>query len=104
VLRRLLRRTLTTLWRDEPSRSLSDLPTEPVRHTLDGFRQRVTVDEVREVLRGEERRFRELLRRGRQVVLRRRRRGPLTDEDYRDLHDTHGLPRDLVDGLLAGVG
>ncbi|MEU4778914.1 alanine--tRNA ligase-related protein [Micromonospora sp. NPDC023633] len=104
VLRRLLRRALTTLWRDEPSRSLSDLPAEPARHTLDGFRQRVTVDEVREVLDGEDRRFRELLRRGRPVVLRRRQRGPLTDEDYRDLHDTHGLPRDLVAGLLAGVG
>ncbi|MER7335046.1 MULTISPECIES: alanine--tRNA ligase-related protein [unclassified Micromonospora] len=104
VLRRLLRRVLTTLWRDEPSRSLSDLPTGPVRHTLDGFRQGVTVDEVREVLSGEERRFRELLRRGRPVVRRRRSRGPLTDEDYRDLHDTHGLPRDLVDGLLSEVG
>ncbi|MEU5949811.1 alanine--tRNA ligase-related protein [Micromonospora sp. NPDC047465] len=104
VLRRLLRRVLTSLWRDEPSRSLSDLPTGPVRHTLDGFRQSVTVDEVREVLSGEERRFRELLRRGRPVVRRRRSRGPLTDEDYRDLHDTHGLPRDLVDGLLSEVG
>ncbi|MFI7648027.1 alanine--tRNA ligase-related protein [Micromonospora sp. NPDC049460] len=104
VLRRLLRRVLTTLWRDEPSRSLSDLPTGPVRHTLDGFRQGVTVEEVREVLSGEERRFRELLRRGRPVVRRRRSRGPLTDEDYRDLHDTHGLPRDLVDGLLSEVG
>ncbi|MEU4382829.1 alanine--tRNA ligase-related protein [Micromonospora echinofusca] len=104
VLRRLLRRTLTTLWRDEASRTLSDLPTAPVRHTLDSFRQSVTVDEVREVFTGEERRFRELLRRGRPVVLRRRSRGPLTDADYRDLHDTHGLPRDLVDGLLAEAG
>lgn len=104
VLRRLLRRALTTLWRDEASRTLSDLPTAPVRHTLDSFRQAATVDEVREVFTGEERRFRELLRRGRPVVLRRRSRGPLTDADYRDLHDTHGLPRDLVDGLLAEAG
>ncbi|MEV4463470.1 alanine--tRNA ligase-related protein [Micromonospora echinofusca] len=104
VLRRLLRRTLTTLWRDEASRTLSDLPTAPVRHTLDSFRQPVSVDEVREVFTGEERRFRELLRRGRPVVSRRRSRGPLTDADYRDLHDTHGLPRDLVDGLLAEAG
>lgn len=101
VLRRLLRRTLTTLWRDDASRTLSDLPTGPVRHTLDGFRQPVGVDEVRDVFSGEERRFRELLRRGRPVVSRRRSRGPLTEADYRDLHDTHGLPRDLVDGLLA---
>ncbi|MEV4663926.1 alanine--tRNA ligase-related protein [Micromonospora echinofusca] len=104
VLRRLLRRALTTLWRDEASRTLSDLPTAPVRHTLDSFRQSVPVDEVREVFTGEERRFRELLRRGRPVVARRRSRGPLTDADYRDLHDTHGLPRDLVDGLLAEAG
>ncbi|WP_326564127.1 alanine--tRNA ligase-related protein [Micromonospora peucetia] len=103
VLRRLLRRALTTLWRDDASRTLSDLPTGAVRHTLDGFGQSGTVDEVRDVFSGEERRFRELLRRGRPVVSRRRSRGPLTDEDYRDLHDTHGLPRDLVDGLLAEV-
>ena len=104
VLRRLLRRALTTLWRDDASRTLSDLPAGAVRHTLDGFGQPVTVDEVRDVFSGEERRFRELLRRGRPMVSRRRSRGPLTDEDYRDLHDTHGLPRDLVDGLLAEVG
>jgi len=35
------------------------------------------------------------------VVSRRRSRGPLTDEVYRDLHDTHGLPRELIDELLA---
>ncbi|MEH1100288.1 alanine--tRNA ligase-related protein [Micromonospora sp. CPCC 205561] len=101
VLRRLLRRSLTTLWRDDPSRSLADLPTGPVRHTLDAFRQRVTAEEVRDVFTGEERRFRELLRRGRPLVSRRRARGPLTDDDYRDLHETHGLPRDFVDGLLG---
>ncbi|MEU6075112.1 alanine--tRNA ligase-related protein [Micromonospora sp. NPDC047074] len=101
VLRRLLRRALTTLWRDDPSRTLTELPTGPVGHALDAFRQTVTVEQVRDVFCGEERRFRELLRRGRPVVSRRRSRGPLTDEDYRDLHETHGLPRDLVDGLLA---
>jgi alanyl-tRNA synthetase len=100
VLRRLVRRVLTTLWRGDPTRSLSDLPPEPVRQTIDRFGQPVTVGEVRAVLTGEERRFRELLRRGRPVVIQRRSRGPLTDEDYRDLHDTHGLPRDLVDDLL----
>ncbi|MCM0677956.1 alanine--tRNA ligase-related protein [Micromonospora phytophila] len=104
VLRRLVRRILTTLWREDPSRSLGDLPSEPFRHTLDRFRQPVTVSEVRKSLSEEEQRFRDLLRRGRPVVSRRRSRGPLTDEDYRDLHDTHGLPRDLVDGLLSEVG
>ncbi|WP_433394117.1 alanine--tRNA ligase-related protein [Micromonospora sp. KLBMP9576] len=104
VLRRLLRRALTALWRDDDSRTLSDLPTGVVRHTLDGFGQPDTVDEVCDVLSTEQRRFRELLRRGRPVVARRRSRGPLSDEDYRDLHDTHGLPRDLVDGLLAEAG
>jgi alanyl-tRNA synthetase len=102
VLRRLIRRTLTTLWRDDPDRSLSDLSPDPVRRTLDRYRQPVPVDVVRTVLGEEERRYRGLLRRGRPVVLRRRSRGPLTDQDYLDLHDTHGLPRDLVDDLLAG--
>ena len=39
--------------------------------------------------------------RGRPVVARPRSRGPLTEEDYRYLHDTHGLPRELVNGLLS---
>ncbi|HUY47409.1 MAG TPA: hypothetical protein VMV92_17040 [Streptosporangiaceae bacterium] len=27
--------------------------------------------------------------------------GPLTEEDFRYLHETHGLPRELVTGLLS---
>ncbi|MFI8180080.1 alanine--tRNA ligase-related protein [Actinacidiphila glaucinigra] len=96
VLRRLVRRVLTTLWRDDPSRSLGDLPQELVRHTLDHFRQSVDPDEPRRVLLEEERRFRRLLERGRQVLARPRFRGPLDEEDFHYLHDTHGLPRDLV--------
>ncbi|WP_329110348.1 alanine--tRNA ligase-related protein [Micromonospora sp. NBC_01699] len=101
VLRRLIRRVLTTLWRDDPVRSLSDLPPEPFEHTLDRFRQRVDVGDLRDLLSDEERRFRGLLGRGRPLVSRTRSRGPLTDADYHWLHDTHGLPRELVDGLLG---
>ncbi|MEU5941441.1 alanine--tRNA ligase-related protein [Micromonospora sp. NPDC047548] len=104
VLRRLVRRALTTLWRDDPSRTLADLPIEPYADTVRRFRQRADVPSLRAVLADEERRFRGLLRRGRPVVDRRRSRGPLTDADYRWLHDTHGLPRDLVDGLLGEAG
>ncbi|GAA2622995.1 alanine--tRNA ligase-related protein [Dactylosporangium fulvum] len=100
VLRRLLRRTLTTLWRDDPSRSLSDLPLWVYSHTLDVFEQRDEPGRIRDVLLDEERRFRRLVERGRPIVRRQRRRGPLTDADYRFLHDTHGLPRDLVRSLL----
>ncbi|MFD8073946.1 alanine--tRNA ligase-related protein [Streptomyces sp. NPDC059718] len=96
VLRRLVRRVLTTLWRDDPSRGLGDLPQELVRHTLDHFRQGVDPDEPRRVLLEEERRFGRLLERGRQVLARPRFRGPLDEEDFHYLHDTHGLPRDLV--------
>ncbi|MEV0112863.1 alanine--tRNA ligase-related protein [Streptomyces sp. NPDC050844] len=96
VLRRLVRRVLTVLWRDDPSRGLGDLPDELVPHTLDHFRQEMDTDEVRRVLLGEERRFRRLLERGRQVLARPRFRGPLDEEDLHYLHDTHGLPRDLV--------
>jgi len=56
---------------------------------------------VREVLLTEENRFRTLLQQGRLLVSRQRSRGPLSDEDYRYLHDTHGLPRELVAGLLS---
>ncbi|MEV8020268.1 alanine--tRNA ligase-related protein [Streptomyces sp. NPDC086554] len=96
VLRRLVRRVLTVLWRDDPSRGLGDLPDELVLHTLDHFRQDVDADDVRRVLLEEERRFRRLLERGRQVLSRPRFRGPLGEEDLHYLHDTHGLPRDLV--------
>lgn len=102
VLRRLVRRTLTTLWRGDPSRSLGDLPDLPVEHTQRHFGQRHT--DVRGLLLDEQRRFRGLLERGRPVVLRQGRRGPLGEDDYRYLHDTHGLPRELVDGLLAERG
>ncbi|MCG7524830.1 alanine--tRNA ligase-related protein [Streptomyces sp. OfavH-34-F] len=99
VLRRLLRRALTVLRRDDPSRTLRDLPPELVRHTLDRFRQDTGPGEVLGVLAEEERRFVRLLDRGRRVLARPRFRGPLTEEDLRYLHDTHGLPRDLVTSL-----
>ncbi|WP_369392504.1 alanine--tRNA ligase-related protein [Streptomyces sp. CG1] len=99
VLRRLVRRVLTVLWRDDPSRSLHDLPDELLTHTLDRFRQDMDSDGVRRLLLDEECRFRRLLERGRQVLARRRFHGPLTDEDFHYLHDTHGLPRDLVMSL-----
>jgi alanyl-tRNA synthetase len=98
VLRRLLRRCLTTLWRDDPARHLGDLPREPIGHTLEVFGIDGDVEQVRSVLVGEEERFRSLLHRGRSVLA--RRGGPLSQEDYRFLHDTHGLPRELVDLLL----
>ncbi|WP_328899055.1 alanine--tRNA ligase-related protein [Streptomyces sp. NBC_00441] len=99
VLRRLLRRALTVLRRGDPSRTLGDLPPELVRHTLDHFRQDVDPGEVLRVLADEERRFVRLLERGRQVLARPRFRGTLTEEDLHYLHDTHGLPRDLVTSL-----
>lgn len=70
VLRRLVRRVLTTLWRDEPSRTLGDLPDELLLHTLDHFRQDVDPGEVRQVLLDEERRFGRLMERGRQLLAR----------------------------------
>jgi alanyl-tRNA synthetase len=101
VLRRLLRRTLTALWRDDPSRSLVDVPEEVYPHTFHLFGQPDDVDGVRDVLLDEERRFRRLVDRGRTVVDRQLRHGPLTGDDYRYLHDTHGLPPDLVLTLLT---
>ncbi|MFI8341791.1 alanine--tRNA ligase-related protein [Streptomyces sp. NPDC085639] len=99
VLRRLVRRVLTLLWRDDPSRGLGDLPDELVRHTLYRFRQDLRPGEVVRILLEEEHRFRRLLERGRQVLARPRFRGPLTQEDLLYLHDTHGLPPELVTTL-----
>jgi alanyl-tRNA synthetase len=101
VLRRLVRRTLTALWRDDPSRTLSDLPPELVRQTLGHFGQLTGRDQVMGVLLDEERRFRDLLSRGRKV-LSRRGSGPLTEEELRYLHETHGLPREFVSAMLPG--
>ncbi|MFJ8475290.1 alanine--tRNA ligase-related protein [Kitasatospora sp. NPDC094011] len=96
VLRRLLRRVLTVLRRDDPGRGLGDLPGELVRHTLDRFRQDLPPETVQRVLLEEERRFDLLLERGRRVLSRPRFRGPLGEDDLHYLHDTHGLPRELV--------
>ncbi|WP_042410485.1 alanine--tRNA ligase-related protein [Streptacidiphilus carbonis] len=105
VLRRLLRRVLTTLWREDPSRTLSDLPVELLDHTRHQFRQPGPQpgrpDPLREVLLDEEQRFRSLLDRGRSVLTRQGLTGPtLTQQQYHYLHETHGLPRDLIDSLL----
>lgn len=100
VPRRLIRRVLTTLWRDDPSRTLADLPPELLDHTLEHFRQSSGSDSVVGVLRDEERRFRTLLERGRRVLDRPEFARPLGEEDFRYLHDTHGLPRELVTGIL----
>ncbi|MEU1365194.1 alanine--tRNA ligase-related protein [Streptomyces sp. NPDC005803] len=102
VLRRLVRRALTVLWREDPSYSLDDLPGDLVQHTLDHFRQDVRPADVRHVLLDEERRFRRLMERGRQVLARPRFRDRLTEEDFHYLHDTHGLPRELITTLRQG--
>ncbi|MFD3745576.1 alanine--tRNA ligase-related protein [Nocardia sp. NPDC058633] len=101
ILRRVIRRALTTLWRDDPTRTLADLPIEVVERTLGHFRQSVPAQEVRAILLDEERKFHLLLQGGRKVLSQRRFTGPLTDDDYHYLHDTHGLPRDLVVYLTA---
>ncbi|MEE4542404.1 alanine--tRNA ligase-related protein [Streptomyces sp. V4-01] len=115
VLRRLLRRVLTLLRQDDragegtdgrPRRTLADLPGGPIEHTLVHFGLPCPprrADEVRDLLVDEERRFTGMLDRGRRVLSRRRFAGPLGEEEYHYLHDTHGLPRELVD-LLRGVG
>ncbi|MFE0460336.1 alanine--tRNA ligase-related protein [Kitasatospora sp. NPDC058965] len=99
VLRRLVRRVLTVLRQDDPGRTLGDLPDELIRHTLDRFRQDVEPSLVRQVLLDEERRFDRLLQQGRRILGRPRFRGPLGEEDFHYLHETHGLPRELVTSL-----
>jgi alanyl-tRNA synthetase len=100
VLRRLIRRGLTTLWREDPSSSLSDLPDGLIGDTLRHFSQNPSPRQVRSVLLGEQRRFHDLLERGRTVLRSQRGSGPLTEEDYRYLHETHGLPREFVTEML----
>ena len=104
VLRRLVRRGLTSLWHDDPSRTLGDLPPDLVQGTLSHFGQLIEPALVMGVLLDEERRFRGLLSRGRRILSRRRGSGPLTEEDFRYLHETYGLPREFVPAMLSGEG
>ncbi len=99
VLRRLLRRALTVLWRSDDSRTLGDLPPSLVEHTLAQFGQQAGTELVREVLRGEEQRFGALLTRGRKVLAQLGPHRPLTEADLAYLHETHGLPPELVTEL-----
>jgi alanyl-tRNA synthetase len=100
VLRRLLRRALTVLWRPDSTRTLADLPAPLVEQTLAQFGQPGQCGQVREVLRGEERRFGSLLTRGRKVLAPFGPGRPPTEADLRYLHQTHGLPPELVTELL----
>ena len=101
VLRRLLRRALTLLWRTDSTRTLGDLPSSLLEHTLAQFRQPAGGGPVGEVLRAEERRFAGLLARGRKVLAQFGSGHALTEADLAYLHETHGLPSDLVAELLG---
>jgi alanyl-tRNA synthetase len=119
VLRRLVRRSLTALWsegdrpsvtsgggrpaqwnRGDSSRTLGDLPPDLVTDTCERFGVAVEASTVLDVLRSEERKFAELLRRGRSLLSRLYPSGQLTEDDYEFLRDTHGLPRELVTDLV----
>ncbi|HEX6520064.1 MAG TPA: alanine--tRNA ligase-related protein [Streptosporangiaceae bacterium] len=101
VLRRLLRRVLTILWRADSTRTLNDLPGPLIEHTLAQFGQDGDSGLVAGVLRTEERRFAELLTRGRKVLAQFIPGQPLSETEFRYLHETHGLPPELVTELLA---
>jgi len=105
VLRRLLRRALTRLWRADPGSPLSvaDLPLDVLHATSEQFGQLARPGHVREVMLDEEHRFRLLLTRGQSLLRRLYPAGGLTEDDYRFLYDTHGLPRELVIDVLASM-
>jgi alanyl-tRNA synthetase len=98
VLRRLLRRVLTILWR--ASHSLGDLPEWLFEQTTVRFGQDPG-GPVRDVFREEERRFSDLLARGRKVLAQYEPGHPLDEKELTYLHETHGLPPDLVTELLS---
>ena len=102
VLRRLLRRSLTALRRGgDSSLSLAQLPGELVADTAGRFGLEVGQSTVREVLLSEERKFGELLRRGRSLLPRLYPSGRLSEDDFEFLFQTHGLPREVVTELAA---
>lgn len=71
----------------------------------DHFRQEtreMRPEYVLRMLREEENRFGQLLERGRQVLAQARFQRDLSEEDFHYLHDTHGLPRELITSLREG--
>jgi alanyl-tRNA synthetase len=101
VLRRLLRRALTVLWRPDNARTLGDLPVALIEHTLAQFGQDTGPEVIRATVRDEERRFARLLARGREVLARFGSGRPLTAADLEYFHQAHGLPPELVTELLT---
>ena len=102
VLRRLLRRSLTVLRRHgDGALSLAGPPDELVADTADRFGLQVEPADVWQVLQSEERKFAELLRRGRSLLPRLYPTGRLSEDDYEFLFETHGLPRDVVRELAS---
>lgn len=75
--------------------------SSPLEETLRHFGQDANVQHVRTVLGAEQRRFSELLARGRKVLSRRPSDRPLSEAELSYLHETHGLPPELVVGLLS---
>ena len=107
VLRRLLRRVLVDLWDSDPTASLSQLDRGVVSHTSDHVGGG-DVEQLLALFVEEERRFHRLVDRGRTLVERELARGSLGEDRLRWLHETHGLPRELVlrlvDRLEPGRG
>ncbi len=115
VLRRLVRRSLTELWSGngggqpglwtggESPETLGDLPPDLVTDTGERFGVAVQPSVVADVLLSEERKFGELVRRGRSLLSRLYPSGQLTEDDYEFLYETHGLPRELVSELVTGL-
>jgi alanyl-tRNA synthetase len=101
VLRRLLRRALAILWRDDSTRTLTDLPVMLVEHTLDQFGQDASPEPILRALADEQWRFADLLTRGRKVLAQFGPDHQLTAADLAYLHETHGLPPELVSELLS---
>jgi hypothetical protein len=69
--------------------------------TLTWFGQPVPPRLVRDVLLAEEHKFATLLLRGRPLLSRLYPQGQLTEDDYRFLHETHGLPHEVVAEIIA---
>ena len=88
------------LWRPDSTRTLDDLPASLIEQTQAQFGQCEKHGVIRDVLRGEERMFADLLTRGRKLVAQLGPGRPLTEADLRYLHQTHGLPPELVIELM----
>ncbi len=105
LARLVLRRAARQLWSLNRDVSLSDLVEMQINYWRRSFPQAVEArGYIIEVVELEEKRFKDLLARGRKIVLKEVRKGRITLEDLVRLYDSMGIPPEVVAEIASSHG